>query len=87
MSNSVTADEVDLDANVKPTTSRLSVNLPPKMIEELKGVADEEGVTVTEIVRRAILVERFFREHKNAGNEILIHEKGKKDPARILFIW
>jgi hypothetical protein len=70
--------------HVKKGVSRLAINLPNQVLEELKDLADEESVTVTEIVRRAISAERFLRGHIEAGNQLLVLEKDQSTPSRVV---
>lgn len=64
--------------------SRLSVNLPTAIMEELKELSRVEGVSLTEIVRRAISAERFLREQVEEGNKLLVLEKGQSKPSRVV---
>jgi hypothetical protein len=87
MSTLVTEDKPVVDTPAKSTTtttSRLNINLPAAMAKELKRLAEEEGLTVTEIVRRAIAAERFLRENNDAGNEIYVRVKGEEALTRII---
>lgn len=71
-------------APAKHQTGRLTVNIPQTLLDELKVLADEESVTLTEIVRRAISAERFLRGHVEAGNQLLILEKDQTKPSRVV---
>lgn len=79
---STTPDAAD---KMKPGKStRLSINIPPALLEELRELAEEECTTITEVVRRAITAERFLREQVTLGNQLLIQEKGQKAPSRVV---
>jgi hypothetical protein len=58
--------------------------LPTDIRNELEIQAMAESVTVTELVRRAISAEKFLRGEHKKGNQVLILEKGQKDPTRIV---
>jgi len=64
--------------------SRLSVNLPVSIMEELKDLSKNEGVSVTEIVRRALSAEKFLRHQVEEGHKLLVLEKGQTKPSRVV---
>lgn len=66
------------------STTRLSVNLPTAIMEELKELSRIEGVSLTEIVRRAISAEKFLRQQVEEGNKLLVLEKGQSKPSRVV---
>ena len=55
-------------------TKRLSINISDSTAAKLDEIARADGVTVTEVVRRAILTERFLRDEQKAGREILLED-------------
>ena len=65
-------------------TSRLSINLPAQTYKDLKQVAESEGLTITEVVRRALSAEKLLREAVADGGTILIKEKGSEKPTRLV---
>jgi predicted DNA-binding ribbon-helix-helix protein len=69
---------------LKMETSRLSINLPTRIYKDLKQVAESEGLTITEVVRRALSAERLLREAVADGGTILIKEKGSEKPTRLV---
>jgi hypothetical protein len=64
--------------------ARLTINLPADLMDDLKGLAETEAVTMTEIVRRALSAERFLREQQQSGNQLLVLEKGEKKPSKVV---
>lgn len=66
------------------STTRLSVNLPTAIMDELKDLSRIEGVSLTEIVRRAISAEKFLRQQVEEGNKLLVLEKGQSKPSRVV---
>lgn len=51
---------------------RMSLALQPRVIEELKEIAEDQRTSVTEAIRRAIAMYRWFiRQHKD-GNRIAV---------------
>ena len=65
------------------TAQRMN-GLPPALVDELKRLSEEEGVTMTEIIRRSLSAESFLRNNINAGNKLLIQEKGQDTPSRVV---
>ena len=57
------------DARVKVT-----VNLPSQQVEFLQQLANKEGSTVTDILKRAINSERFFVDAENSNRKILVED-------------
>lgn len=49
---------------------RLNVNLNAATAEALKRMSEEQGVSLTEVVRRAISVYNFIDEEQRNGNRI-----------------
>lgn len=75
--------EVDQDS--APKVVRLSVNLAPDVAAALKRLAESKGVTVTEMVRRAISTENFFEEQRAEGRKILIADDDEENIREVLF--
>ncbi len=57
------------------TTTRLSVNINDETAKALRTLAEEEGTTVTEIVRRAVSVYKFFDDAKDDDKTIQLVDK------------
>ena len=55
--------------------ARLSVNLPRRLLQELKEIAEEEELTLTEVLRRLIETQKFLRKEVKRGNKVLIEDK------------
>jgi hypothetical protein len=59
---------------------RVRVNLPRKEYEELEGMAKQEGISVTDAIRRAITSEMYFKRKTEEGCKLLY-----EDPRGQLF--
>lgn len=55
-------------------TKRLNLNISDITAAQLDEIAKADGVTATEVVRRAILTQRFLRNEQKAGREILLED-------------
>lgn len=57
-------------------SKKLTVNLSGDVYETLKGLAEQQGTTITEALRKAISTEKFFRSQEE-GSKILIQDADK----------
>ncbi len=57
---------------------RVSVNLPENIVEILKQLAARDGITMTEVIRKAIMTEKLLSDELKDGNKILIEDQSKK---------
>lgn len=59
--------------------TRLSVNINPATADALRALAERQGVSMTEVVRRAISLAVFIDEETRAGRQIhTVRADGKK---------
>ncbi|MBD6614550.1 hypothetical protein FNW02_01350 [Komarekiella sp. 'clone 1'] len=59
----------------KSSLQKITVNLPPETIAVLKRLADQQGITATAALRKAIATEDFLRrEAVNKEAKVLIQE-------------
>jgi Ribbon-helix-helix protein, copG family len=58
-------------------TKRVSVNFSQNAYHVLEDLAKREGVTVSEALRKAIALNKWFVETQDAGGKILVEENGK----------
>lgn len=56
---------------------RLTANISPDVADALKSLADEQGVTITEALRRAISTEKYLKDKVEGGAKVLVEEGGK----------
>ena len=57
---------------------KISANLPKVVVDALKSIADQQGVSMTEALRRAISTEKFLIDATADKSKILIEGKDKK---------
>jgi len=60
------------------TFKKVTVNLPTDQVEFLQKIASDEGLSVTDALRRAINTEKFFVQHERAGHKILVEGSGQR---------
>jgi hypothetical protein len=58
-----------------PEYKKLTINVAPELHEELQRMADERGITITELIRRAVALDKFIYENRDA--ELLLKEGDK----------
>src|SRR5579872_6198675 len=51
---------------------KVTVNLTPEDVETLNAIAAKRGVTKTEVLRRALAMEKFLDESADSGEKILL---------------
>lgn len=67
------------------TPVRVSVNLPPKTAETLRGLAEAEGVTITEAIRRAIATQDFFTREARESQRVILEDKQTGAKREVVF--
>lgn len=56
-------------------TVKISANLSVQVVEALKSIAKDRGISMTEALRRAIGTEKFLLDADKEGSKILIEDK------------
>ncbi|HXA29290.1 MAG TPA: ribbon-helix-helix domain-containing protein [Candidatus Angelobacter sp.] len=64
----------------------MTFNLPDEVVERLKQLAEEQHVSQTEALRRAISTEAFIRDERAGGPELVVGKPGAK-PHRVRFTY
>lgn len=64
---------------------KVTVNLPEAAVDAIKKMAERQGITMTEVIRNAILNEQFFRDAVNDGSKVLIESKDRKQTQQVVF--
>ena len=57
---------------------KISANLPNQTVETLKSVAKMRGTTMTEVIRHAISLEKFFADVEREGSKVLLEKSDGK---------
>lgn len=57
----------------EPRYKKLTINVAPEVHEELQRLADEMGgITITELIKRAVALQKFVWDHRSG--ELLLRE-------------
>lgn len=59
-------------------TVKISANLSEEVVQALRELAEEKGVTMTEMLRQAISLEKFLSDQVKEGKKVLLEDKDKK---------
>lgn len=54
---------------------KTSMTLPEQSIETLKELSKSNGISMAEVVRRAVATQKFLRDTMSDGSKILIKDK------------
>jgi hypothetical protein len=65
---------------------KLAVNLTDDAARVVRQLADEEGITVSEVIRRGIALEKFVLDQLHSGAEVLLSRDGGKTVERVHFV-
>jgi hypothetical protein len=57
--------------------ARLSVNLNPETEAALRRLANEQGMSITEVIRRAVSTYAFVHDRVQEGKELQLAEGGQ----------
>jgi hypothetical protein len=64
---------------------KISVNLSNEVLGALRELAERDGVTMTEVLRRAISTQTFIENAQREGKAILLRDPTTKETMRIYF--
>lgn len=65
---------------------RLNVNITPENAEDLKKIASERGITVTEVIRRAIAIYKWVEDERSAGRTIISEDSRGKHRRELVLL-
>jgi hypothetical protein len=65
---------------------RMSVSLPENIAELLEALAQEQGITQNDALKRAILTEAFIQREVIHGSDILVRKQGQDLLERLVFM-
>jgi hypothetical protein len=61
----------------KVSKFRLTADLPAAEADALKVLAAQQGVTLTEALRRAIATENLLQDRRKSGSKVLLEKDGQ----------
>ncbi|MCA1670919.1 MAG: ribbon-helix-helix protein, CopG family [Actinobacteria bacterium] len=69
------------------TKQKLSINLTDEAAGAVRQLAEKDGITVSEVLRRAISVERFVVEQLDTGASFLITRDDGATVEKVHFVF
>lgn len=63
---------------------RVNVTLTDEALETLRTIAEQRGVTLSEVLRQAIGHEKFLSDEVRAGNRILVESKDARERRELV---
>ena len=64
---------------------KVSVNLPADAVDWLKEIAESDGITMTEALRRSISTQKFVKETVDKGGKLLVEDPDQKALRQVVF--
>jgi predicted DNA-binding protein len=64
---------------------KVTVNLPEETVEQLKVVAKERGISMTQVLREAIATQAYVDEQIKDGGKILVEKSDRKTIRELVF--
>lgn len=65
--------------------TKVSMNLSDEVLEALREMAERDGLTVTEVTRRAISTWKFLDDAQRGGKAILLRDEAAGEVERLVF--
>ena len=78
-------DPKEEQENDVPKSTKLTVNLSEEVVAILRDLASREGTTMTEVLRRAIAVQKYLTDEQAAGKNIVIEDPETKTARQLVF--
>ena len=64
---------------------KTTMDLPQESLDTLRELADKTGVSMAEVVRRSVAIDKFLHDTKSEGGKILIKNKDATVRELIVF--
>jgi hypothetical protein len=70
----------------RPAVVKLSFNVAQHQVDALKRIADERGVSMTEVLRHAIALEEYLQDQTAKGQRIVVEDEKGQDRREIVLL-
>lgn len=70
------------DARVK----RLTINMPISVFDELQERAETRGLTITELIRRAVALDNYLTREMSSSDRLLIERREDNSLRELVFV-
>lgn len=58
---------------------KISANLAEEVVDDMRRRAEEQGITLTELLRQALATQKFLQEEQDSGTQVVLRRKGQRD--------
>ena len=58
---------------------KISANLAEEVVDDMRRRAQEQGITLTELLRQALATQKFLQEEQDSGTQVVLRRKGQRD--------
>ncbi|WP_167736445.1 CopG family transcriptional regulator [Nocardioides sp. 1609] len=58
---------------------KISANLAEEIVEDMKRRAEEQGISMTELLRQALATQKFLQEEQDRGTKLILQRAGEND--------
>lgn len=65
--------------------TKVSMNLNDEVLEALRELANRDGLTLTEVTRRAISTWKFLDDAQRSGRAVLLRDPQSGETERLIF--
>ena len=65
--------------------TKISMNLNDEVLDALREMADRDGLTLTEVTRRAISTLKFLSDAQREGRSVLLRDPASGETERLIF--
>ena len=66
-------------------TQKVTVNLAPEVVDILKELAKRDNTTMTEVLKRAIAVQKFLSDQQAEGKHVIIEDPQEHTTRQLVF--
>lgn len=67
-----------------PKHTKLTVNLTEEIVDVLRELAQRDGTTMTEILRRAIAVQKYLADEQADGKKVIIEDPDNNTSRQLI---
>jgi hypothetical protein len=63
---------------------RISANLSKEVVSAIEELARRNNISKTEVIRRAVAMEKFLEDQKARGADVLVRQRGSAELERVV---
>ncbi|KHL00229.1 ribbon-helix-helix protein, CopG family [Sinomonas humi] len=74
------------ESRIDTHLTRLSINMNPETAATLKKLAQQEGLSQTEVIRRAVALMEFIQDERRHGRKIQTMDSNDKNKRELVLV-